>query len=367
MLALRLNLHLGGAALVYTGPEEWREQARPEPPARLVADADRLLDGDLTPGERAQVTAMRAVARHLDGERLPLADYAEPVLGLRPRWVPEEVFEAAHERLDAALPRTPGSLFDRYRAWQAAHTLDPIDRLPELIDRAVAETRARTQRIVPLPPDEKVECVLVPEAHFHAAGHYAGNLTSAIHVNTGIPFNVAGLLYVVAHEGHPGHIAESMLKDLAATRPEQRVRFLLSPSFALSEGLGLCAEEIVFPGDEAQRWLTDHVFAELGIRPDGSDLAAVHEARNTLWGVWGNAAFLAAEGRPDEELAAYLRRWCLYDDEEIGRALPLLRPSAMSPYVFGYFHGWELLRPWLADPANVRRLLTEHLLPSDVH
>ncbi|TXK43257.1 hypothetical protein [Nonomuraea sp. C10] len=369
MLALRLNRHLNGAGLVYRGPAEWSERAQAEPvrpPGDLIAGADRLLDRELTPYLRAQVVAMRAVARYLDGERLPLTDYGELALGLRPRWVPELVFEEAHDRLDAALPRAAGSLSDRLHAWQSAHALDQIDRLPALVDKAVAETRARTEAIVPLPPDEVVGCHLVPEAHFHAAGHYAGDLKSVIFINTGIPFNVADLFYVVAHEGHPGHIAESLLKDLGATRTDQRVRFMLAPSFALSEGLGLCAEEILFPGDEAQAWLTDNVLADLGIRPDGSDFAAIHLVKNALWGVWGNVAYLAAEGRTDEELAGYLARWCLYDDAEIARALPLLRPSAMSPYMFGYFHGWELLRPWLADPANVRRLLTEQLLPSDV-
>jgi hypothetical protein len=368
-LALRLNRHLNGTALIYHGPGEWRAQAEAEdlrPAAALAEDADRLLDHDLTPYLAAHLRAMRAVARFLAGDRLSLTELGEQVLGLEPRWVPEPVFEQAHEWLDAALPATPGSLSERLHAWQRAHTLTDVERLPALVDRAVAETRARTSTIVALPPDEVVECRLVPEAHFHLAGLYEGGRKSTIFVNTSVPFNVADLLYTVAHEGHPGHIAEALLKVSSATRTDQRVRFLFSPSFALGEGLGLCAEEIVFPGDEAQAWLTDNVFPELGIRPDGSDLAAIHRARNTLWGVWGNVALMAAEGRTATELGDYLARWALYDDAEIARAVPTMTPSAMSVYYFAYFHAWELLRPWLRDPANVRRLLTEELLPADV-
>ncbi|SDQ88732.1 hypothetical protein [Thermostaphylospora chromogena] len=369
MLSLRLNRLLGGHALVYLGPEEWKREADaepPPPPGLLAEDAEALLEHAPTPYATAHVRAMRAVARYLNGDRPPLAEYGRQTLGLKPEWVPESVFEEAHAWLDAALPKSSGSLADRLHAWQAAHTLDRIELLPDLVAKAVAETRARTGAIVPLPPGEEVGCELVPQAHYHAAGAHHGGLRSTIYINTGIPFNLADLLYVVAHEGHPGHIAESLLKEIHVPRPDQRVRLLMSPSFVLGEGLGLSAEEIIFPGDEAQAWLTDNVLSELGIRPDGSDFAAIHRAKNVLWGVWGNVAFMAAEGRPDEELAAYLSRWSLYDETEIAQVLPSLKPSPMSPYIFGYFHGWRLLRPWVGEPGLVRRLLTEQLLPADV-
>ncbi|MBB5782560.1 hypothetical protein [Nonomuraea jabiensis] len=376
MLALRIDRLVGGAALsgtvlIYRGPEEWGAQAGSEPPAapgRLADDAERLLESAPSPYLAAQVRAMRAVARYLDGERPPPAEYARECLGLEPRRLPEVVFEEAHAELDAALPKGRGSLAERLRAWQARHTLDPIDRLPDLVAKAVAETRARTNTIIPLPEDEVVGCRLVEGVSFHGAGAYEGGLRSTIHINRAIPFNLADLLYLVAHEGHPGHIAESMLKEIhLADRQDQGVRFMMSPSFVLSEGLGLLAEEILFPGDEAQEWLNRHIFPDAGIRSDGSDFAAIHHAKNVLWGVWGNAMFLAAEGRAEAELGEYLTRWALYGDDEVAPALGLLKPSPMSPYIFGYFHGWELLRPWAATrPDRVRRLLTEQLLPADI-
>ncbi|MFI7640240.1 hypothetical protein [Nonomuraea sp. NPDC049400] len=356
MLALGIN-RLGGGVLIYRGSVR---ADTPSTAGELAEQADRLLESAPSPYLAAQVRAMRAVARRLDGERLPLAEYARECLGLEPRWLPESVFEEAHAELDAALPRTSGSLADRLQAWQAAHTLQPIERLPDLVARAVAETRARTGAIIPL-PDEVVECRLVEGVPFHAAGDYEGGLKSTIHINKAIPFNLADLLYVVAHEGHPRHIVESLFKE------DLRVRFMPSPPFVLSEGLGLLAEEILFPGDEAQVWLNRHIFPEFGIRPDGSDFAAIHHAKNVLWGVWGNAAFLADEGAGDVELAGYLMRWALYSEEEAALALGgILSPSPMRPYIFGYFHGWDLLRPWVTGPDRVRRLLTEQLLPADV-
>ncbi|MEV4201374.1 hypothetical protein [Micromonospora globbae] len=386
LLALRLDRRLPGSAtgtvLIYQGPPQWRVEVEREeqpPVRRLVDDADELLAHVPFAAGRAEylaahVRAMRAVARSLVGPRPPLPQFARECLGIAARPLPEDVFDEAHARLDRALPPGPGTLADRLHAWQAAHTLPAAhrDRLPALLDRAVAETRRRTSRLVALPEGEVVRCRLESGVGYRAAGEYEGDLRATLHVNGDLPFNLADLLYVVAHEGHPGHIAESLLKDrrLAAEQGhlEQRIRFLLSPSFVLSEGLGLHAEEIIFPGDEAQAWLTDNVLAEVGIAPDDSDFATVHRVQNVLFGVWANAAHLAAEGRPEAEVAAYLRRWALLSEAETAGALATLRATGMDLYVLGYHHGWELLDRWLADDraARVRRLLTEQLLPADL-
>ncbi|WP_031507889.1 hypothetical protein [Streptomyces megasporus] len=391
LLALRVNRHMAGAAtgtvLVYRGPRQWSERVEaeePVPPGRLAEDAEALLDGldgGPLPPERvryltAQVRAMRAVARRLAGEELPLPEHARECLDVSVGWLPEELFEEAHARLDAALPRGTGSVAERLAAWKAAHSLPPERlerRLPPLVDRAVAETRRRTSAIVPLPDGEEVRCRIVPDALFRGAGDYEGGLRSTLYIGGGRPFNLADLLYVVAHEGHPGHIAESLLKERALVEGrgflDQQVRFMLAPAFVISEGLGLHAQEIVFPGDEAQRWLTDHVLAGEGMAPDGSDFAAIHRVQNLLFGVWANAALLAAEGRPDGEVAAYLSRWALMSGAETAAALGSLKATGMALYIFAYFHGRRLLDGWLAAPdrnERVRRLLTEQLLPSDL-
>ncbi|MBW4718360.1 hypothetical protein [Saccharothrix obliqua] len=380
MLALRVNRIAGGPsttglALDYRGPVEWRAEAESGPPPaphRLVDDADALLarvpfGPARAPFLVAQTRSLRTVARRLAGEVLPLAEYTRRCLGIDPEWVPETVFEEAHALLDHALPRAAVPLARRLADWQRAHTLGEPARLPELVGRAVAETRARTDAIVPLPDDEIVDCQPVPNAPFLAAGRYAGGLRSTIFVNADTPFNLADLLYVVAHEGHPGHIAEALLKEIhLGDRPELGVSFLLSPPFVLSEGFGLHAQRLVFPDDEAQRWLTDHVLAEQGIRPDGSDFAAVHHAKNLLWGVWANATHLAAEGRPAADVAAYLTRWALLDDTDVDRAMAVVNTPGGNPYVFTYYHGWRLLDGWLDGRGRVRRFLTTRLLPADL-
>ncbi|MBB5133602.1 hypothetical protein HNP84_003328 [Thermocatellispora tengchongensis] len=377
LLALRLNRVLQGAGgglplLDYRGPREWEAQVAAEPlPAAddLVGAADDLARAVRGLGGRRaeylgeQVRAMRTLAGRLAGEELSLPELVAGCMGLDAGWLPETVFEEAHDLLDRGLPKGEGTLAERLHAWQRAHTLpsDRKERVPELVGVAVAETRARTSRmIIPLPEDEQVTCELVPGAAFLAAGHHRGGTASTIYVNADAPFNLADLLYVVAHEGHPGHIAEQVLKEvhLQPERPEQQVRMLLSPAFVISEGLGLWAQDILFPGGEAQEWLLGAVEE---LTPDGSDYALIHTAKTILWGVLCNAALLAAEGRSREAVADYLRKWALADDPEVEGALNLVCVPGGQPYVFAYYHGWRLVRPWASDPARVRRLLTEHV------
>jgi hypothetical protein len=377
----------GRVLIDYRGPVEWRDRVAgedPPPPGRMVDEADRLLDTLAAvpfPAARdgflaAHVRSLRTVARRLAGERLPMREYARQCLGIDVDWVPEDELAAAHDRLDRALPGGRGTVADRLHAWQEANRLAPaaIDRLPDLVLRADAEARVRTRAIVDLPDDEVVDCQLVSGAAFHAAGAHHGGTRSTIYVNRDVPFNVADLLYVVTHEGHPGHIAESLLRErhLVGDRDihETQARFLLSPQFVISEGMGLEAEALVFPGDEAQAWLADHIYPDLGLPPDGSDLAAVHEAKNVLLGAWGNAVLLLAEGRPHDEVRDYLARWALLGDDEIALLGPDLGPFTapyVEPYVFCYHHGWRIVRALLAGDrlAQARRLLTEQVLPSE--
>ncbi|QYN40238.1 hypothetical protein K1T35_14315 [Pseudonocardia sp. DSM 110487] len=323
-LALRIDRHLDGTALIYDGPAEWRAAVaaeEPVPPATLADECEALRQDIPVDGERgtflaAQLTAMHATARRLTDEGIPFAEHARRCLGVPIEPTPEDLLADAHSRLATALPPGSGSLAEQLHAWQQTHMV-PADHVPELVRRAMAETVARTRAIVALPGEIHLDVRLDAGPH---RGHYAGGNRGTLHVSDAQPFNGADLLSVVAHEGFPGH--------------------------------------------EAQHWLA----AELGIAVDG-DLAAIHDARNALWGAWGNAALLTDAGRPDAEVADHLTRWALLTDAETAWALDFLRSPAMRTYVLGYVHGWQLLRRWLDHPdrnARVRRLLTEPVLPADL-
>lgn len=60
-------------------------------------------------------------------------------------------------------------------------------------------------------------------------------------------------------------------------------------------------------------------YPELGIEPDGADLAAIHDARNEQFGaLGGDTALMLADGRSHDEVREHLARWALLDDAELG-------------------------------------------------
>ena len=373
-----------GWMLDYFGPTEWKslvEAEEPEP-GDVLADTVRtteeaLARQDFDANRRRylgkHLRALGIAARRLTGERISLREQAAGCFDLEVGWVNEERFAAAGELLDRELPGR-GNVRGRLIAWKRRHELRPekAQLLPALFERAILDARRRTDALVGLPEGEEVSFAALDGGPFLALAEYLGGLRSRVLVNTHRPFNVADLLYVACHEGYPGHLAQIVIKEkhLASEKGyvEELVSFLPTPRFVVSEGLALWAREVAFPGGEQLAWLEEHAYPQAGVEPVG-DPAAIHTARDLLWGAQCNAAFMLEEERPEEEVVRYLERWAFMDEEEARRALPSLRRPFTEAYIFCYHHGRMLLEPGMRGPgrdAFVRRLLTEQVSPSEL-
>ncbi|MBO0781811.1 MAG: hypothetical protein J2P37_23585 [Ktedonobacteraceae bacterium] len=366
-------------------PPEWYEQVQHEPvqPAEaLVRDSQRLLDTlpqqDFEPQRSAhlakQLRALETVARRLQGERFSLQEEVWRCFDLHVDWLPESIFEQAHALYDETLPGS-GSLAERFQQLKKSLTLPPekAHLLPSFLQRALMETKRRTQALVPLPADEQTEIQTITDQPVRAVACYLGNHRARIHLNPAVPFPLSDLFYVLCHEGYPGHLAEAMLKEEALVQQrgylEQRASLLYTPPFVISEGLALLAHEMVFAPGEAERWLAEHIYPEAGMNPVNCDLTKVQRATDLLFGVWCNAAWLLREGRPDTEVRSYLMRYTLMSEEEAYRALASLQRPFHDAYIFTYFHGRQLLEAILQGPQRqkrLHRLLTEQFAPSDL-
>lgn len=346
--------------LDYRSPDPWRAEVAAEPlpnPADLVRRAEDLaafVADDVALTE--QIGALHTMARQLSGEMLSLHEQVRGMLGIDVDWIPDEQFDEAYQLLDEGLPDTKGSLSQRMHSWRANHSLPPgrTARLSELVQRAVAETITRTTTLFPLPENIEVTCEF---ASGPFRGLYRGDTRGTLFIDPQLPFNLADLFYVVAHEAFPGHICEFMIKQLhLADRPDIQTRFMPSPAYLVSEGLGLHAQQLIFPDDQAQRWLIDNVDE---LQQDSSDYAKIHRARNILWGAYCNAAFLVAQQKPWSEVRTYLAETALLADDELAFLEGMYGTPFLEPYIFTYYHGYRLLQPHLSDPNFLRRILTE--------
>lgn len=366
-------------------PPEWYERVQHEPVQpgdMLTRDAQALIDTlpqqHFEPQRVAYLAkllhALETVGRRLQGERFSLQEEVLRCYDLHVDWLPESIFEQAHAIYDEALPGS-GSLIERFQQWKAAFTLPPEKAylLPVFLQRGLDEVRWRTRELVPLPVDEQVEIQPVADRPIRAIACYLGNHRSRIYLNPVVPFPLTDLFYVLCHEGYPGHLAEAVLKDESLVQQrgylEQRVGFLSTPPFVISEGLALLAHELLFAPGEAEQWLAEHIYPEAGMHPDGSDLTKIQYATDLLFGVLCNAAWLLSEGCADAEVKDYLMRYALMDEETAQRNLASLQRPFRETYIFTYFYGRKLLEASLQGPQRRERLhqlLTQQILPSDL-
>ena len=389
VLALRLNKATQQstpyAPVEEYQPPEWHEQVLHEPvqPADLLVRNTQELQETLPLQQfesrrRAylakQLRALETVSRRLQGEHFSLQEEVRRCYDLDVDWLPESTFEQAYALYDEALPGRD-SIAERLHQWQASFTLPPekTSLLPSFFQRALTEAKLRTQTLVPLPADAQTEIQTIVDRPARAMARYLGNHRSRVYLNPAVPFPLTDLFYVLCHEGYPGHLAEFVLKDEVLIQQrgyvEEQVLLPCSPRYVISEGLALLAHEMVFAPGEAEAWLAEHIYPEAGMRSDHSDLTKIHRAKDLLFGVSCNAAWLLSEGRPDDEVLAYLVRYALVSEEAARRELASLQRPFSRGNIFTYFHGRRLLSPILQGPqrkARLYQLLTEQTAPSDL-
>lgn len=389
VLALRLNKAVWQSTSYQPveeyQPPEWDGQVLHEPvhPADLLLrDAQQLQETlplqQFEPQRTAYLTrqlgALETVSRRLLGEHFSLQEQARRCYDLDIDWLPESIFEQAYTLYDEALPGH-GSIASRLHHWQESLTLPPEKAymLPSFFQRALTEALLRTKALIPLPADTYTEIQDLVDRPIWAMARYLGNHRSRVYLNSAVPFPLSDLFYVLCHEGYPGHLAEFVLKDEILIQQrgylEERVLLPCSPRYVISEGLALLSHEMIFAPMEAEAWLAEHIYREAGIRSDHSDLTKIHRARDLLFGVSCNAAWLLGEGHPQAEVLDYLMRYALLSEEVAHRELASLQRPFYEANIFTYFYGRRLLEPLLQGPqrkARLRQFLTEQTAPSDL-
>ncbi len=382
-LGLRLGRHVDGFVDAYYGPEAVTTRVASEPvrpPASLVHDAAALLadldagvgDAELDAGRRrwirAQVVGLHTSARKLAGEPIAYADEVEACYGVRPTPIPEDDLAAAHRALDEALPGS-GPLPDRYVAWRESHAVPP-DRLEPALRSFAGDFAERTRTLFGLPDGEHVEWELVTDRPWSGFNYYLGGFRSRVAINVDLPVLSTSLAHLVAHEAYPGHHTEHSRKEAGLVRRrrwlEETIFLVGTPQCLLAEGLADLGLEVLL-GRRPEEAIAAHL-RPLGIRYDAEVIAAVAGAGEVLSGVRANAAWLLhQEGRPVDEVVAYLERWGLLSRARAEKAVEFLTDPTWRAYISCYVEGLPLCRNYVdGDPARFARLVTEQLIPADL-
>ena len=401
-LSLAMNRHVDGLVDAYYGPKSIADRVAAAPvltPEKLVAEARALLgaidageplgdpDGESDPGRnrvesapdagkdatrrhflRSQAIGLLTSVRKIAGEPISYADEVESCYGVRPSRFAEDDFEAAHQRLEEAVPGT-GPLAERYVAWREAQAV-PVDRLEGAIASLAEDLRERTRTLFGLPDNEAVEFSLVSDEPWSGFNYYLGGLRSRVVINTDLPVLSTTLGHLVADEAYPGHHTERVRKEVGLVRRhrcwEESIVVIGTPENLLAEGLADLGLEIVM-GSRPERTEAEHL-RPLGIPFDPDVVAVVRTAAEALGGVRANAAFRLWEDQADPEVVTdEVARWGLTTRARAAKQVEFLLHPTWRSYISCYVEGLPLCRAFVGgDPTRFARLVTEQLTPQDL-
>jgi len=370
----------------YFGPTELKERALDQSPAdpqelmaRATALAELVARGNYPASRQAflqaQIRAMITICHRLADEPIDYVDEVRACFDIEPAYTPESIFEDAIRELNDLLPGE-GDVQERMSAWRCGFVVTP-EIARHLIDLIQTEARIRTERFVPLPPGDGVEIAFVEDKPWSGYNWYLGDYRSRVDINTDLPIHAHELIGLITHEAYPGHHAEHSIKEQVLYRErgygEHTIQLINTPECVISEGIATLAESIIFPPDEEIRWQADTLYAAAGIASNPELDNKISKARAAFRAVGGNAALLLhAEGKPEEEVVSYLRRYGLKTEKEARQSLRFIADPLWRPYIFTYHVGRDLLGQWLelapADErhSRFRTLLTDQITPSQI-
>jgi len=383
-LVLAVGRHDALYVDAYYGPPAWKAESdtgAPVPLAELLVRSRELLDKTREadgPADRRrylekQLIAVAGHLRRLSGEKMTLTEECRVLYDADPPHHDVAEFAAAHEALEKLVPGT-GPLGPRIEAMRKAAYVSR-DKVAETLHVALETARTATAPFVHLPPGESFEAVLVTDKPWGAYNWYLGDYKSRIELNTDLPTELNGLLGTMCHEGYPGHHVYNVLLEEKLVRGKGWVEYMVyplySPQSLLAEGTANVGIDVVFTDDARRRALTDVLAPVAGVPTDAVlALDTVRHAMKPLAYVNGEAArMLLDEGRPDAEVAAFIRKWGLVSEDRANKSVAFAK--TYRSYVFNYSLGEDIVRMWIGSgPDRAERffaILDRPVVPSDLN
>ena len=364
----------------YTGPTEWREQARAAalPLTAQITEAAAITMGlgaavaEL--GEEARllqlqrnVLALSTRMRMANGEQLSFNEEAALLYDAVPPEYDYAQFDAALAELEALLPGD-APLGDRVQALRDKLVVTR-DKVPAVMEAAIAECRARTVARYELPADERFDLEFVTDKPWSGYNWYQGNNRSLIQVNLDQPFLITRALDLGCHEGYPGHHVWNLYVDNRFVKEngwlEYQVFPLFAPASLFAEGSANFGVELAFPGETRLAYEQQMLYPIAGL--DAAD-GARFEAISALMTQLGNARTQISREYLDgditrEQAIELAMKYRLMSRSRAEQSFDF--DDTYRAYVINYSLGLEIVRDYIerhADTDEARWAVFEELL-----
>lgn len=390
-MALEIETHEEGYVDAYFGPESWRTEAERNPRSveelmnaahQLAFDLRGVLlhDDDQDSVQRArflheQVESALFRLGMLEGMRAPFRQEAEALFAMPILVQPLESYDAPLARIEALLPGA-GSPAERMSAFRARSEI-PADRAQAVMERAIAECRARTAAHLDLPANEAFRLEFVTGQSWGAYNWYQGDNRSLIQINMDRPLQIASALGYGCHEGYPGHHVQGIYNE---RNYEERgwVEYSLMPLYGpmspLAEAAGNYGIALAFPGEQRLAFERDVLYPLAGLDPQiAVEHAAMREELDAMSGVGVTIAAMYLDGEIDRARALELKqRYQLMSPQAAEQSLRFV--EHYRAYVVNYDLGEQRVREYVerqgdtpeARWAAFERLMTRPTLPLDL-
>jgi hypothetical protein len=370
----------------YYGPAEIRQAIKDrgktplpalEKAASELADAilqDTPLDARRMEYLQGEMGAMQITLRLLQGETLGLIEEVQGLYGLTPEWVDETIFVDAHRLLEDLMPGSD-PLAERLQSFREYFEVSSVDAIP-IINRLAQDFQARTSQRFVLPASESCEFEFVRDQPWSAYNWYLGDYKSRIDFNLDLPIRVYNLPHLIAHEGYPGHHTEHAIKEqrlyLEGGRLEHSILPSNSPAAVICEGIAEAGLEVILTPEE-QIDCYKQIAAETGLSMYSGEMIyeILQVSHRYLSRVSDNQLFLIyEEGKSDEEVMSYGRRYALTSEKQERQLLKFAKDPLWRSYGFNYNLGYQFIHNFLSTTGNrdqgFSRLLHEAVTPAQV-
>ncbi len=364
----------------YTGPAEWREQARAAalPLTAQITEAAVITAGlgaaVAEPGEEARllqlqrnVLALSTRMRMANGERLSFNEEAALLYDAVPPDYDYAQFDAALAELEALLPGD-APLGDRVQALRDK-LIVTRDKVPAVMEAAIAECRARTVARYELPADERFDLEFVTDKPWSGYNWYQGNNRSLIQVNLDQPFLITRALDLGCHEGYPGHHVWNLYVDNRFVKEngwlEYQVFPLFAPASLFAEGSANFGVELAFPGETRLAYEQQMLYPIAGLDPaDGARFEAISALMTQLGNARTQISREYLDGDISREQAIELAmKYRLMSRSRAEQSFDF--DDTYRAYVINYSLGLEIVRDYIgrhADTDEARWAVFEELL-----
>lgn len=364
-IELSMGLHDVHHVDAYYGPEEIQQQAVAAAlsveaiEARAQTLSERLGQLQGKELERANPTRVSGLIARLRSlltriaiyrqDYLPFDEESLRLFGVKAPDREIEEFDAVLAEIDALLPGE-GTLQERVNRFRRRFDA-PVDKVPALLEAAIAECRRRTVAHIDLPQNENFRLEYVSNRPWGAYNWYQGDAQSLIELNMDAGGGVSGFIGTGCHEGYPGHHVYNVLLEQNLVKNRGWLEFTLYPLFSpeslIAEGSANYGTRLAFPGDELAVFTYDVLFPLAGLNPEEVErYQALRELTRQLAFVGNEIARDYLDGRIDRDTAIELTmQYALTTRERAERSVWFT--ETYRSYVINYNLGEQIVAEYI--------------------